>query len=442
MFLNVAYRDFEDAASSEDIDLVDLGLITVHDMQRTRDPFCQPPGLCTPSSLPTGLPALKISSKEARLWDYFVNFITPQCAVRLAANPYRSVVLRIAAAAPGGPLFQCVMAIAASQMYNLRHGEPGTSTWEFRALALKSLRSHLDANQHGPEEAIVTIVMMSFLEILEDCSPSWIVHADFGERLLASHTTLMVTNPDLYHFLATWLIVHNVLASTAWGKSGSVKTTALLDSVNEDYVQTLTGCSKSMLCLLADITALADPDSSRSPAPGGDKIPACERTKGIDARAAAKRERDGMERQLCHVYPVSIADSTVGNEIRAISELKRLATLMYLYARIDDSSPYEPHMARLTEEILEVLPGIPLRTNTVLWPLFILGTLGVRPESDDHRKIVLQMLDSLQKTRQLGCVKKARQIIGDVWKARDLRTADAIKGWAILEGRHRNISLA
>lgn len=440
MFLNFGLQDFEVIAPRRYEDLIDISpaLIKDIDLQRTRVL------LCHPSLRPAGFSCIKISDKEGQLWDYFVNFIAPQCAVSLAANPYRSVVLRIAAAAPGGPLFQCVMANAACQKYTLGHGEHKTSSWEFRAQALKSLRRHLDENQHGPEEAIVTIVMMSFLEILEDCSPSWIVHAKFGEALLASHKKLEVTNPDVYHFLATWFIVHNVLASTAWGaKAGSVEVNALLASVEESYVQTLTGCSKSLLCLLADITALVDPTDYKSRAPGGTELLEPEHTVQTTDQAAAKRARDRMERQLCRAPSKSLEDSTLaGSEFCAISELKRLATLMYLYAKIDESSPCEQHMARLTQEMIGLLPRIPLRTNTILWPLFILGTLGVRPESDEHRKIILQTLDALQKTRQLGCVKKARWIVADVWKARDVSTVDAAKGWSILEGRHRTVSLA
>lgn len=254
----------------------------------------------------------------------------------------------------------------------------------------------------------------------------------------------MVTNPDLYHFLATWFVVHNVLASTAWGpRTGHGEIATLLDFVSEKYVQTLAGCSKSLLCILANITALADSANSRSTPLVEVDMAEPGRTLRVDNQAANKLERDRMERELYQVPAEHTADSqSSGNETRAISELKRLATLMYLYARIDESGPYEPHMIRLTEEILAVLPRVPLRTNTTLWPLFILGTLGVRPESDDHRKSILQMLDALQKTRQLGCVKKARWVIGDVWKARDLSTIEAQKGWSILEGRHRNISLA
>jgi hypothetical protein len=167
MFLNFGLQDFEVIAPREYEDLIEFSPASIKDIdsQRTRVLLCQPLGLLDPSLRPAGFSCIKMSDKEGQLWDYFVNFIAPQCAVRLAANPYRSVVLRIAAAAPGGPLFQCVMAIAACQKYTLGHGEPKTSSWEFRAQALKSLRCHLDENQHGPEEAIVTIVMMSFLEV-------------------------------------------------------------------------------------------------------------------------------------------------------------------------------------------------------------------------------------------------------------------------------------
>lgn len=57
------------------------------------------------------------------------------------------------------------MAVAASQMYNLGHGEMEALTWESRGLALSTLRNHLRGSQQTPEETIIATVMMSFLEV-------------------------------------------------------------------------------------------------------------------------------------------------------------------------------------------------------------------------------------------------------------------------------------
>ena len=160
--------------------------------------------------------------------------------------------------------------------------------------------------------------------------------------------------------------------------------------------------------------------------------------------AEIKHRRDDIERRI-HQLDMSFTRDFVlsdGDDSHIIAETKRLAALMYLYARIDNANPFHPHMVRLTAQILNLLPTISLRTNTILWPLFIVATLGVRPESDEDRKLVLERLDALQQTRQLGNVKKARRIIEDVWKARDLRSSGAMMGWSILAGRHGTISLA
>lgn len=122
--------------------------------------------------------------------------------------------------------------------------------------------------------------------------------------------------------------------------------------------------------------------------------------------------------------------------------MKRLAALMYFYARIDGAGPYEHHMVRLTTAILRLVPRVSLRTNTLLWPLFVVGALGVRPEREDDRRVVLEAMEALQRRRQLGCVRRARCLVEDVWRARDLRAVDASMGWAVLCGREGDVSLA
>lgn len=286
---------------------------------------------------------------------------------------------------------------------------------------------------------------LNLIQILQSCPSSWTIHVQYGQRLLMSHQALKSKSPDLYHFAASWFISHNVLAATAWcPKPAPLDESVLLHSLDEYYVQTLTGCSKSLLCLLSDITYLANAIQAGQAAPDElqDSRAPHEHSGVTSSSAAYKQRRDSIERQLYQSAKVKYASDESEGESRDISEVKRLAALMYFYARVDGSSPYENHMGRLTEEILQLVPRISRRTNTLLWPLFVVGTFGVRPESDDDRKLVLRTLDALQQTRQLGCVRKARHLIEDVWKARDLNPTDAAKGWSILDGRQIDISLA
>lgn len=205
----------------------------------------------------------------------------------------------------------------------------------------------------------------------------------------------------------------------------------LCKCADPESLQTLTGFSKDLLILLSEINSLGsisdDLDTSMGQPLSGDQ----------------KRQRDDIERRL-HCLNKNVHDDVIPpyEETHSISEAKRLAALMYLYARLDRAGPHEPCMVRLTSKILSIIPNISLRTNTVLWPLFITATLGIRPESDEDRKMVLGRLAALQKTRQLGNVKKARQVIESVWKARDLKFSNSGLGWDILRGRHQTISLA
>lgn len=117
---------------------------------------------------------------------------------------------------------------------------------------------------------------------------------------------------------------------------------------------------------------------------------------------------------------------------------------MYFYASVDESGPHKRHLCRLTGKILKLIPTISLSTNTFPWPLFIVGALGVRPELDKDQNLVSGTLENLQQTRQLGYVRRARNLIEEVWNTRDLYQKDALEGWSILGGTlgHDDFNLA
>lgn len=232
----------------------------------------------------------------------------------------------------------------------------------------------------------------------------------------------------------TWFLTHVVLASTACRSTSLLQNCSnLLGCADGVSVHTLTGCPKTLLCLLVDIADLAESMASRS----------CEGLSITTHEEYHDQRRHDLEARLCeHPFGASVESERDTWEEPHLPEVKRLATLIYFYARVDESGPHERQMRQLTANILKLIPLISLRTNTLLWPLFIVGVLGVRPESDEDRKLVLKTLDDLQKTRHLGCVRKARNLIEETWKARDLNPRDAARGWSVLRGRHSNVSLA
>ncbi|KAI5919031.1 fungal-specific transcription factor domain-containing protein [Camillea tinctor] len=389
-----------------------------------------------------------LSEADAYLWDYFDKCMAPQCVIDQSSNPYRNVILRLATAFPEGPLFHCVLAVAANQLNSLGRTEYLPVMWSHRAHALRSLRGavgQLCTLNNGIEEPYVDLgsdqtiacaLMLCFYDISQDCSESWTVHSRFVGEFLFSRSRnkfLNVEEQSLRDFALTYFVSHDILASTVSTTTASTCATAniLCGFADPRSLQTLTGFSKELLILISEINSLG---STHDSANVNEKQP---------LNRDQKQWRDEIERRLYYLNQRDRSNLNLPKgETHHISEAKRLATLMYLYARLDHASPHEPCMVRLTCQILSIIPNISLRTNTVLWPLFIVATLGIRPESDEDRKMVLNRLAALQDTRQLGNVKKARQVIEGVWKARDINISNPKLSWEILQGRHGTISLA
>ncbi|OIW28287.1 hypothetical protein CONLIGDRAFT_714838 [Coniochaeta ligniaria NRRL 30616] len=375
------------------------------------------------------------------LFHYFDSFIAPQCALDNSANPYRHILLRVAASSPEGPLFHCILAASANQLHNLGHAGYERRMWQHRAKALRLLRRELDASHPQPghglpngraiAQVVGSSIMLCFSEILRDCSESWAIHTDFAASYL-QHLLLFPQHPG-----------SNSLDQVLHAVSDPSRP----DPPNPHRLLAPTPLPHLPDILQNPPRLLDIPELSRllqSGKPLQHQPPAHDQaTSGLPTADIAARRND-IERHLTELHQPIPHDAGGADEaeLALVAETKRLTALLYLYSRVDDAGPQEPRVARLTGRILALLQRVSLRTNTILWPLFMVGTLGVRPEDDGHRRLVLERLAALQETRQLGNVKKARRILEDVWKARDLRRKDAGKAWEILTDRHGTISLA
>lgn len=189
---------------------------------------------------------------------------------------------------------------------------------------------------------------------------------------------------ELYSFAAAYFTYHDALASTAGTnlemQDHKSSLCHLLDGEGT-VLESLSGCSRRQIALLSEISDLASEASCPNDI--------------LEGTNSWGRTRDAIERKLHLMKDTSVPSSSELPSRSAkeeapwlVSELKRLTCLLYFYARVDGSNPSDPHMIRLTEKILELLPHVSLQTNTVLWPLFIVATLGVRSESDNDRKLI------------------------------------------------------
>lgn len=250
-------------------------------------------------------------------------------------------------------------------------------------------------------------------------------------------------------FSTAYFTSHRVLAATASSKRFVRTPVPTDDSRRVTPMRALTGCPDRLFALISDVTSLAyDRDTAAlTPAEFADG-------------------RDRTERQLHEISwlrpPTSSSSSCSSSfspsssstspsssppldpedaEIEQVTELKSLTALLYFYSRVDGAGPQDPRIARLTARILPLLRRTSLRTHTALWSLFVVGALGVPREGDEERKAVMETLAALQRTRELGNVRKARRILEDVWRRRDLRLSCANLGWSILPDKYGTVSL-
>lgn len=275
---------------------------------------------------------------------------------------------------------------------------------------------------------------------MSDCSTWWVVHSDFARSLVHKfRTTQGSCDPDLealFNFVGGYIVVHEVYAHTAWNATTSASYGGSIRDMSDDAnLQTLTGCSTDFLQILADVNTLAA------------DLTACAKSDYADPELLASLEhrRHDLEKRLHDGARLHDLDdpSVEDSEGYLTIELKRLTGLLHLYSRVDHLGPRDSYIAQLSTRILDLVAKAPTRSNIILWPLFMVATLGLGSGCDSERAFILSKLDQLQRKRQMRYIKKARDIAIEVWKVRDLTEPGLRMGWDILDqaARLERISL-
>ena len=275
---------------------------------------------------------------------------------------------------------------------------------------------------------------------MSDCSNWWVVHSDFARSLVykfrTTHPSCDADLEALFNFVGGYIVVHEVYAHTAWNATASTSYKGqVTDMCDDANLQTLTGCSTDFLQLLADVNALAADFTT------------CSKLDYVDPELLTSLEhrRHDLERRLHDGARSDRLDDPNAevSESQLTIELKRLTGLLHLYSRLDHLGPRDPTISQLSTRILSLIARLPVRSNIILWPLFMVATLGVGLGCDSDRAFILSKLDQLQRTRQMRYIKKARDITLEVWKVRDLKETGIGMGWDILDqtSRMERISL-
>jgi hypothetical protein len=116
--------------------------------------------------------------------------------------------------------------------------------------------------------------------------------------------------------------------------------------------------------------------------------------------------------------------------IYATAELYRIATFLYLQRTRNVSQVHEGRSVYL-ERAFAVLKSLNICTSP--WPLFV---IACESETDEQRIEILQVLDKMVASRQIGNIFVLRNIIESFWKQDDLsadsgRTSN-VKWWDVI----------
>lgn len=125
------------------------------------------------------LSPLPLANHHTYLWEYFDKCITPQCVINTLINPYRDILLRVAASSPDGPLLHCILAVSANELHNLGNSTFKTTIWDHRARALNLLRREVEVDSLGASwgltsrtsqaQVLLSTLMLCFFEVRLPC---------------------------------------------------------------------------------------------------------------------------------------------------------------------------------------------------------------------------------------------------------------------------------
>ncbi|EFR02624.1 hypothetical protein MGYG_09093 [Nannizzia gypsea CBS 118893] len=418
LFLNTTYWDF---GSSQDRPLEEPESLTqLYGAERRPCPFV--PSL----QAPPGHPLASFSQTERYLLDYFIEGIGPNCSLSQFYNPYLSLVTPLALS--HAPLRHTLLAIAANQFYRLGNVKFEKEAYIYKQRALAGLQKEI--NERKPSfGAVATVLMLCFHDISDGCTPSWKTHLRGGMQLLNLLPLKTAEGHMLKQFFVMYFVAHDIMGRTAMednSEAEAFENTWLADDDLEE-IDMLMGCSRGLMSLISKISNLATEKSKMSK----------RRPLSISEHSYFNNARNKLELELQNVQQTLPSYAKDRDDLLRVAEVKRLTALLYLRQRLGPPrnssilSPSTPSPGplvmvepstlvwkeKLVADIIAIISTLP-DTATLLWPLFVAGSVDI--DNEEHRRFILERLQNIQNSRNLGNIRRARLAVESAYRARDL----------------------
>ncbi|RSL72607.1 hypothetical protein CEP53_001065 [Fusarium sp. AF-6] len=391
------------------------------------------------------------TSADLRLFDFFVSYMCPGLSNSTKENPYWEFVVPLSFTSE--PLFHALLSWAATEAAFTNPAAKdayGVASVKNKGRALKGLRMEIEAAQGDWSTAsghsasiLTTIIILSCNDIAILCSTVWMTHLR-AARVLCSmvwprHPS--VCEPDKFRqFCIMWFVSHDIMSRTAWIQETLFDPGEWFASDDEAEIDPMIACSRGLIQQVSAIgTLIMD---LRHSGKRKKKLRGADDGQGQEDATdpSIKSRRDSIEDGLKDLRQrISTgSDASESNDVLLqVAEGKRLCSLIYLYACIDNATPTSPVIQGLTRRVMDLLADLPPKPS-LTFILFVVGTLGVCNEDD--RRLVLDKFDSLIKARWLAFVVRARDVVMDVWLDRDLGKAGSWED--LVETKSKLLSLA
>ncbi|KAF7544891.1 hypothetical protein G7Z17_g9601 [Cylindrodendrum hubeiense] len=152
----------------------------------------------------------------------------------------------------------------------------------------------------------------------------------------------------------------------------------------------------------------------------------CGALAALPYKTNARLDLDKQLNNLIQTLP-SLETSVHASEkarVLAIAELYRVASILYLQ-RVCPMPEDNVRRASFLKQGFDILDSLEVATSP--WPVFVIACESA--PSDEHRVIILGVLDRMDEVRGIGNVRVMRSLVEMFWKQYDL-TGFGEKAWA------------
>ncbi|KAM5464980.1 Anaphase-promoting complex subunit 1 [Microsporum audouinii] len=402
---------------------------------------------------PPGHPLATFAQTERYLLNYFIEGIGPNCSLSPFYNPYLSLVTPLALS--HAPLRNTLLAIAANQFCRLGNVRFEKEAYICKQRALAGLQKEI--NEQKPSfGAIATVLMLCFHDISDGCTPSWKMHLRGGLQLLNLLPLKSAEGHMLKQFFVMYFVAHDIMGRTTMEDDGTegLDNAWLVDDNLEEEDRYAYG-----------LLSWADDLDQQDLEPRFGEIKGVHATYkkisksgplSISELSYFNNARNKLELALQGVQQTLPSYAKDREDLLRVAEVKRLTALLYLRQRLGtphNSStlslvrvgllprypithntspthaalgPVPPVMVesptlawkeKLVTDIIAIISTLP-DTATLLWPLFVVGSVDV--DNEEHRRFILEKLQKIQNSRNLGNIRRARLAVESTYRARDL----------------------